>query len=169
MSTEQLAFSPQTIDPAKPLENQQHEAFARMISRGKGNSEAYIAVYDVPSDQAKANGARLIAKDSVWARICHLQAKSASNRTLSLQEKREFLANVARTAIGDVDARSPLCQSLEEETTRHGTRRKVRMPDKLAAIKLDALLAGELREGGDTSIVVNALLVGMTLPDAPSQ
>ena len=78
---------------------------------------------------------------------------------LTASERREYLARIVRTPIGLVNEQSDLCQYAE--FTEQG--RKIKMPDKLTALKLDAQLCGDLNanettvniNGGHQAIVVN--------------
>lgn len=59
------------------LENVRHEKFARLVAAGDPASRAYIeAGYKAATDTAaRANGARLIANDSVASRIAEIRAE----------------------------------------------------------------------------------------------
>ena len=61
----------------KPLKNARHERFAQHLARGSSQAEAYVqgGYKDTPS--ARANAVRLIAKESVSARVEYLQDKAA--------------------------------------------------------------------------------------------
>ena len=76
-------------------------------------------------------------------------AGEEGRRFLSLLEKRAYLAMVVRTPIGEIDEKSPLCQAVE--WGKNG--RKIKMPDKLRALELDAKLAGELHESHEVDVV----------------
>lgn len=72
---------------------------------------------------------------------------------LSIAEKRLFLAEVVRTPSGAIDKNSKLCQEWSETHGEHSSSTKLKMPDKLAAIKLDNDLAGEGSEAkGQSSL-----------------
>lgn len=130
-----------------PLANPKHEAFAQRIFKGESYKSAYKALYKAHPKSAEAHGCRLVRNGKVAARVSELQGKVEKTNVLSLQEKREFLALVARTPIENVDENSPLAQSVEYDISGNTRRRlKIKMPDKLRAIELDAKLAGEMRE-----------------------
>ena len=61
----------------KPLKNARHESFAQHLARGVSQAEAYVqgGYKDTPS--ARANAVRLIAKESVSARVEYLKDKAA--------------------------------------------------------------------------------------------
>ncbi|MCK9587764.1 MAG: terminase small subunit [Terrimicrobiaceae bacterium] len=75
--------------------------------------------------------------------IAKAKRKAERSRFLSLEEKREFLANVVRTPVGDVDEFSPLTQ---EVTHAADGSRKIKLPDKHRALELDARLMGEFQD-----------------------
>jgi hypothetical protein len=78
--------------------------------------------------------------------LAELREEARRETVLSLRDKREFLARVVRTPIGDVDEGSDLCQESATEETEIASKKRIKMPDKLRAIELDAKLAGELKE-----------------------
>jgi hypothetical protein len=124
------------MNPAEPLPDAQHERFACLLAKGAGVSAAYVlAGYK----ESPASATRLSKKVNVAARVEWLQEQAATSTVLSIREKREFLARVVRTPIGEVDRTSDLCQEVTE--TPDAT--KYKMPDKLGAIRLDNDLAGE--------------------------
>lgn len=146
------------------LDNPRHEAFAQAVASGMSGSEAYRRTYGTKAKNADCLASRLSVK--VKDRVAEIQKGSLTSTTLTLQEKREFLANLIRTPIGDVDERSILCQSAEYQVTggvrgklRRGpapsgnettvaevTTVRIRMADKLKALELDAKLAGEFSD-----------------------
>ena len=95
-------------------------------------------------------------------------AKEAEEKAvLTGIERRQFLASVVRTPIGQLDENSPLVQSIERRTTPDGGESvKLTMSDKLKAAELDAKLTGELSNGG-TSVSVSFDFGGLFqgLPD----
>ena len=71
---------------------------------------------------------------------------------LSVRERREFLARIVRTPIGQVDESSDLCQSYK--IGKEGER-EYKLPDKLRALELDAKLSGDLKETqADTNVTI---------------
>lgn len=133
------------------LARHRHEQFAQRVASGETATAAYRAIYSAATKVAEANGSRLLRIAKVSARVAEMQRASATARVMSLQEKREFLALIVRTPIGQIDENSPLCQWFKRTTGRRATF-EIRMPDKLQAIMLDARLAGELK---GTSVTVN--------------
>lgn len=138
------------------LNNSKHEKFARLVAKGDvTTTAAYCAIYKTSSKTAPANASKLAKAPPVALRIAELRAAppDAQKRFLSLDQKREFLALVVNTPADEVDERSPLCQSADFSETPTGSSRKLRMPDKLKALELDARLAGELRESHEVDVV----------------
>lgn len=131
------------------LDNPRHEAFCVYYAECGCAASAYRRAYGKRSsiDKSVRNcAARLLADVGIKNRIRSLRKKIDDKREevafLSLKEKRQFLAEVVRTPVGQVDGQSKLCQSvkLTETLTEY------KMPDKLRALELDAKLAGELTE-----------------------
>lgn len=138
-----------------------HRQFAELVANGESPPRAYERVgFSARGASAQTGASRLLAQPYVRDYLKKIQAdvveKSKFAAVLSIIEKREFLAAVVRGAIGAVDEKSPLCQSLK--VTNQG--RSIKMPDKLRAIELDAKLAGELKEGQDggpnITVVINS-------------
>jgi hypothetical protein len=80
---------------------------------------------------------------------------------LSLKEKREYLASIVRTPIGEVDESSALAQKVKRSTRRdkyggETETEEIELPNKLRAVELDARLAGELEgDHGDRRVMIN--------------
>ena len=151
----------------KPL-NVRQERFATLVAGGMPASPAYIqAGYKVSEKVARTSGPRLLAFDSVASRIAAIRSKAEKKAEqsafLSIAEKREFLAAVIRTPIGEVGPGSVLCAEYSSETSAGGVqgklkrgaaaagnektaaalkRTRVKTMDKLRAIELDSKLAG---------------------------
>jgi hypothetical protein len=85
---------------------------------------------------------------------------------LSLVEKREYLASIVRTPVGDVDENSKLAQKVKRKHYRQKDgsetdEEEIELPGKLRAIELDAKLAGELDSSGAvTGPTLNVLSIG---------
>lgn len=138
------------------LNNSKHEKFAQLVANGTDSpAAAYCAVYKSHAKTAAANASKLVNTNAIARRIDELRALSAptQKRFLTLDQKREFLALVVNTPADAVDERSPLCQQADFSESPSGTSRKLRMPDKLKALELDARLAGELRESHELEVV----------------
>lgn len=126
-----------------PLDNQQWEAFARQIASGKSNTEAYTLAYGATGDVAKSNGCRLLTNAYVSDRVAWLKQQNTGKTVLSAIERREWLAKLVNTPAQDIDGSSPLCNGLKPGKDGQV---QVLIPDKLAALKLDALLSGDLAQ-----------------------
>lgn len=78
----------------------------------------------------------------------HLLAKERA--VMQVQEMLEYIANIVRTPIGEVDETSPLCQEYTVKETKNGTEKRYKMPGKLDAIKTAAQIVGTV--GADTHV-----------------
>lgn len=149
-------------DGSEPLPNARHERFACELAKGANQSQAYrLAGYTATDPDAK--GSRMAVIGSIMARVRWLKKQAATSTVLTIAEKREFLAKVLRTPIGEVDESNPLAQEVtyesvggqrgrlkrgqddegNEECEPLRERIKIKMPSKLEAIKLDNDLSGE--------------------------
>ena len=134
------------------LSNRRHERFAQLVAKGDSGGAAYRVVCGAKAASAHAAASRLLRIAKVSARIAEIQKAAVCASVMTLLEKRQFLALIVRTPIGQIDENSPLCQWFRRTTGRRATF-SIRMPDKLQAILLDARLAGELK---GNSITVQA-------------
>lgn len=144
------------IDGSKPLENPRYERFACELAKG---SSQYVAYHEAGFTPNRGNATRLNANESVKARVAWIKEQSAVETILTIQEKRKFLAKVVRTPIGNVDQDSDLCQ----EFAKTADSIRFKMPDKLAAIRLDNDLAGDGSEAAAqlSSVQVLAQIMGV--------
>jgi len=83
---------------SQPLDNQQHEQFAHLVSQGVAAKNAYIqAGYGGASAQTSAS--RLSKHDKVAARIAHLRAEAANAVIAKAMVDREWvLGGIKRIA-----------------------------------------------------------------------
>jgi len=151
---------------AEPLANLSHEAFALLLAQGEVSAaEAYrqevSATCAVATSETK--GPALARKSQVRVRIEWLKGQvnekakeKAEGTILTMLEKREFLARVVRTPVGEVTEMSDLCQE-KDETFGDNPKLKIKMPDKLRAIALDNDLAGEGSEAKGQDAMVALL------------
>jgi hypothetical protein len=148
------------------LDNPRHERWCQLVATPKRDgsvmtdTEAYQLAYGASLENAKTNAWTLRDNQGLQARIKELQAPLEVKRVLSMSEKREFLASVVRTPIGNVDETSPLAQSVKYSGDGG---KEIKMPGKLEALKLDAQLAGELTDRGESLTMININLMGMEL------
>jgi type IV secretory pathway VirJ component len=115
-------------------------------------TEAYLRAYPKSSKAAARRSASdLLTKADIQTEIARIRTKAealAGSAVLTLVEKRTFLARVVRTPIGEVNESSDLCQEKSETHSDSSSTTKLKMCDKLAAIKLDNDLAAEGAEAG---------------------
>lgn len=121
-----------------------HYDFLNRLATGERKGEAWRATVGT----GPSKGSEWMKKHRTEATIylAELREEAKQLTVLTLAKKREFLARVVTTSLGSVDESSDLCQESSSEETMHGSRRRIKMPDKLRAIELDAKLAGELKE-----------------------
>lgn len=129
------------------LENPQHEKFSQLVAGGMDKTEAYQRVYnDASKDSALSAGARLFG--IVRPRIRFLQAQSATELVMDMQERREFLARVVRCQLHEIDFEKDgdLIQEIvrTEGTESKAGIEKFKLPGKRECIMDDAKLSGEL-------------------------
>lgn len=78
--------------------NPRWEQFAQSVAAGDEAGDAYAACFPKAARRsAKSAGPRLLSNVVVRARVAALQAASATALTLTMQERREMLAKVARS------------------------------------------------------------------------
>ena len=139
------------IDPSRPLKKREHEAFAAHYARSCNAAQAWVYATGGDGSHSDANGSKWLRNGSITARVEWFRAEAekllreseaaiARPVVLDIAEKREFLARVVRTPIGEVDETSDLCQAME---INESGGRKYKLPDKIAAIRLDNDLAGD--------------------------
>lgn len=126
------------------LANKRHEAFALAVASGMGGTAAFRKV----SGRARSGDSVMANK---WLRLVknrveELQRATETANTLTMQERREFIARLIRTPIAQIDEHDPLCQSVKYVENERGSSREYRVADKVSALMDDAKLAGELVE-----------------------
>lgn len=127
------------------------QKFCEGVISGLNATDAYVEAFPKASRRsADANATRLMGKDGIKAEIRRLRAlaqEKAGSALMTLIEKRTYLARVVRCELGERMPAPDLIQSIEVEKRKDGDDwldiHKVRVCDKLAAIKLDNDLAGE--------------------------
>ncbi len=129
-------------------------AFCRLRATGLNQVTSYYRAGYNPSNRNSAYVcASLLEKRSrVALYLRKLKESAFLANVLSLAEKRSGLADAWRTPVGDIDENHPLAQEviIKEFTDKNGnvtgTEKKVKMVNKIDAMRLDAQLAGELKE-----------------------
>lgn len=151
------------FDPSKPLGNFKWERFAQEYVKEGKTAEAYQKAFTTNNMfSCKARGYALLDNSYVAARVNYLVEQTASTAVLTLREKREFLARVIRTPVGEVDSNSDLCQKYKQTTNANteNTTIEVWMCDKLKALELDAKITGEFApERFELNHKVNAKMI----------
>ncbi len=119
-----------------------HQKFCNGIVSGLNATEAYAAAYPrAKRDACRKHAARLMTNGGIKAEIARQRAaaeKLAGSSVMTMIEKRQFFARIARAAPSELPMNSDLWQSIKH--TKDGT--ECRLPDKLGAMKLDNDLEG---------------------------
>ena len=152
------------ITPPSGLTRREEKFCLLMVSGEMSQADAYKKAGFKTTNKASgsANANRLLKRDNVARYVLALRRqieREAIGKTLlTTLERRQALAQIWRTPAGLVDENSPLAQSYRRRTrTVRGEIGEeiieeiveVKMPDKLQALKLDAILAGELSPKDD--------------------
>lgn len=132
------------IRPGRAKWKAQHYDFLNRVAAGEPKGAAWKAtVGSQPSHCARWQREN---KTEAELYLAELREAARQDTILSLRDKREYLARVVRTPIGEVDEGSDLCQESATEETELASKKRIKMPCKLRAIELDAKLAGELKD-----------------------
>jgi hypothetical protein len=127
-----------------------HRKFCEGIVTGLTGVRAYALSYPCCSlKTARVNASHLRAKPPIQQEIARLRAQAdaiAGTAVMLLIEKRRWLARVVRAnlALLDPEIDGDLLVSLQIEEGRKRPRvKRIRIADKIVAIKLDTQLAGD--------------------------
>lgn len=133
-----------TAPTTGPLPSPRHEKFAQLMASGDYSAwEAYHNVYPlVKESTCRSNGPALFRTAFIKARVRQIQGDAAADTSMKIGEYRQFLTDIARTPIGELDENHPLTQKLTY-TQIPGTKKgdapievvRVEMPSKLAAVQ----------------------------------
>lgn len=134
----------------------QMRRFAEEYAHNGGNAARAMGVVcpNMAESSLLANGGEMVARAEVQRELRAIRSQTVMG-TLSMEEKRKFLADLVRANPRSVmDGNSPLVQSMTltrkiNESGEVEERVTVKIPDKLKAIQLDSMLTGELRGNGD--------------------
>jgi hypothetical protein len=147
------------------------------VRNGGNATKAYqVARPNAGLRTCQTEGGKLTRESHIMEEVSRLRVAGITSKFLSADERRQFLADLTRanpqTVMGD---KPHLAQSVT--VTRRITdsgeveeKVQVKLPDKLKAIQLDAMMAGELApatsDTGELAPVANALeqLMGLALP-----
>lgn len=157
-----------SMNPAEPLPNERHEAFAVHYAANGNAAQAWLHAGGSNPKTANRQGDKWVKRGDIVTRIAWLRAEverrrqaevDAENESalLTVQEKREFLARVIRSKPAKEHNDSDLWQEIE--ITPERVKRK--LPDKLRAIALDNDLAGEGAEAAAASALPEILSAAM--------
>jgi len=84
------------------LKNSKHELFAQCVAKGMSDLAAYKKVFKCSERAALSNAYMLrseaMEKNGVNKRIVELLSRTATSTTLTIQERREIAAEIARNA-----------------------------------------------------------------------
>ena len=132
----------------KTLTTKQKRFVENHVTKGMSIAESVRrAGYQVKSGRSEdygSLGCRMLKTERVADYVLKLKRKAFLKDSLSLEEKRAFLANVVRYSPSQVNADSPLCQEYAEEVDQHGNvKRKVKLVSKIEAIRTDNNMAGD--------------------------
>jgi len=139
-------ISPKSV--AKKLSTQ-HSKFCLLMAGGNINQTmAYMECYpDSTYDSARRSASDLLTNPDIEPEIQRVKNLTETSKVMSRTEKREFLADVKRTAVGDIDESSPLAQEVIRTVTTHrdgetSERKQIKMMGKQAAIDIDNKMQG---------------------------
>jgi hypothetical protein len=127
--------------------------FIKLIAQGETQAQAHRrAGYSCPTIEGHgANAIRLLKNERIQKELKKLRDKSFEKDSLTFNERRSFLAKVVRASPNELDANSPLVQEYSETANEHGVSKKVKIPDKLKALELDAKLAGDFNKENEVA------------------
>jgi hypothetical protein len=145
--------------------NPRQQKFCTLVASGLSNAQAYQqAGYRCKKRESLDSAAYTLAhKPHIKEYLSQLKARVFVANAMTSAERRDFLARVKRTPLSEVTADSDLAQEVEygmdfdDDDKPHQYVKKIKVPNKLAAVELDAKLAGELQP--DTHVNVGIQLV----------
>lgn len=127
------------------LKNSKHERFAQLVAAGESQGQAWASVYKTTLEVGMASSSRALRDvKGLSDRILELKQASATSNTLTMQERRECLAELKRCVVNQLSLDSPLINRIKRTFGESGESVEIWLPDKLRAIELDARLSGEL-------------------------
>ena len=123
----------------------QHTRFCLLMAGGNINQTmAYMECYpDSTYDTAKSSASTLLTNPNIIAEIERLQKLTTTEKVMSRKEKREFLAAVKRTPIGEISEDSELAQEKIVTVSQHGESTRIKMMSKKDAVDMDNRMAGD--------------------------
>jgi hypothetical protein len=138
------------MNPAEPLPNERHEAFAVHYAANGNAAKAWLHAGGDNPKTANRQGDKWVKRGDIVTRVAWIRSeverkrreaaeKENESALLTVAEKRAFLASVVRASVATTEDGSPLWQEIEIKPDSI----KRKMPDKLRAIALDNDLAGD--------------------------
>lgn len=79
-----------------PLDNQKHEAFCNFVAKLDSDVVAYEKAFQCTRKNAIKNAWTLRENKGIALRILELQSKTASRTTMTVRERRQIAAEIAR-------------------------------------------------------------------------
>lgn len=143
-----------------------HQRVADNHLAGMSNTDAYLkAGYTCKPSSAMHACKRVLKRPDVIAYIAAQRQASATSTTLSIQEKREFLARIVRTPITDIvipdsnigHKNTDLLKSYTKNESEMATSTKLDKLDALKAIEIDNKLSGDDPEHNALKEIASAL------------
>lgn len=131
----------------KPL-NDKAIIFCHKMAEGMAQTVAYQEAFKIKNyESAAASACRLLKNAKVKSYLEELRNEVREKAVLSIQEKREYLAEILRTPIRKIQQDSPLIQEVRITTTtdKEGNKTQtttIKIPSKLDAIKIDNIMMG---------------------------
>lgn len=140
------------------LQDARHETFAKLVATERKSAlQAYQQAYECSAETAQTNAWRVREYEGINARITELSGQITEKAVLSAIDRREWLAKLVTTPAEQIDGSSPLCNGLKP--MKDG-RMQVLIPDKLTALKLDALLSGDLAQANTQELKIGIFQAG---------
>lgn len=124
-----------------------HVDYAHLLAKGETYPEAWRKAQLGPYTKARA--IKLAETEEIKEIIRDIRKKAEDDSVMSLREKRQMLAQICRTPIGDLTKDSPLTKELKMKSIPgrgdEGDQMEVEVKgmDKLKAMELDSKLAGD--------------------------
>jgi hypothetical protein len=142
-----------------------HQRFADELIKGSTLVDAYLAAgFKCTRVSALQNAKRLRKRADIDAYITSLQRAAADASTLSLLEKRRFLARVVRTPLAKLDPEDPdhahgdLVKSYSETESQTSSSSRIEKHCPLKAIELDNKLDASSPENEQAAALTEAIL-----------
>ena len=131
------------MNPTSTLLNPRQKSFADLVIIGTPAGRAWEqAGYHARGNAAEVEAHKALKKPKIKAYIKAERARLEQAGQFERSNLVEYLVNVIRTPVGQLDGGSPLVQEFTIEEGEAGTRTKVKMANKLQAAKQLAEVMG---------------------------